>query len=109
MHAKINVICFSTMHIVFHVVGYAGTGNYICRNQTKQVIMFRSKTIPLLSFLIVMACGSQPSVNVKEPATVKAKLPGFSPLSPREKAYYSNAITPLYQSLLLKRGFNGSI
>jgi len=71
--------------------------------------MLKSKTIPLLGFLIVMSCGSQPSVNEKVPVTAKPKPTGFSPLSAREKAYYNNAIVPLYQSLLLKRGFNGSI
>jgi len=33
----------------------------------------------------------------------------FSSISDREKDYYANAIAPLYQSLLLKTGFNGSI
>ncbi|GAC1441953.1 MAG: serine hydrolase domain-containing protein [Sediminibacterium sp.] len=33
----------------------------------------------------------------------------FSPLSQKEKDYYAGAIEPLYHSLLLNRGFNGSI
>jgi CubicO group peptidase (beta-lactamase class C family) len=69
--------------------------------------MHRGRIVSLLTFLVI-ACGSQPSPTVKEPGKL-VKPHGFSPLSPREKAYYSGAIAPLYQSLLLKRGFNGSI
>lgn len=69
--------------------------------------MFRSKMIPLLTFLVI-ACGSQPSpAIIKTPVALKAE--GFSPLSEKEKAYYAGAIAPLYQSLLLKHGFSGSI
>lgn len=71
------------------------------------------KIIPLLTFLII-ACGSQPTTDTKPAAAgaVKPKqdtLAGFTPLSPRMKAYYAGAIEPLYQSLLLRTGFNGSI
>ena len=69
--------------------------------------MFRSRIIPLLTFLII-ACGSQPSDGVTEPVS-KPKHAGFTPLTAKEKAYYNNAIAPLYESLLVKRGFNGSI
>jgi CubicO group peptidase (beta-lactamase class C family) len=71
--------------------------------------MFRSKMIPLLTFLVI-ACGSQPSPAVKEPSIPdKIKVNGFTPLTAKEKAYYNNAIVPLYQSLLVKRGFSGGI
>ncbi len=70
--------------------------------------MFRAKMIPLLTFLVI-ACGSQPSPGLIVPVAGGLGKEGFSPLSAREKAYYANAIEPLYQSMLLKRGFNGSI
>jgi CubicO group peptidase (beta-lactamase class C family) len=64
--------------------------------------------IPLLTFLLIAACGSNPTTDKKEP--VKAKKPtAFSGVSAREKEYYSSAIAPLYQSLLLRTGFNGAI
>lgn len=70
--------------------------------------MFRLKTVPLLTFLLIASCGSQPErANF---SVHKAKGPkDFSPLSAGEKAYYESAIEPLYENLLLKRGFNGSI
>jgi CubicO group peptidase (beta-lactamase class C family) len=70
--------------------------------------MLRTRMIPLLTFLII-ACGSQPSEGVKDLVTKSKDTLGFTPLSAREKSYYNNAITPLYESLLVKRGFNGSI
>ncbi|MEO7530325.1 MAG: serine hydrolase domain-containing protein, partial [Sediminibacterium sp.] len=69
--------------------------------------MIPSKIIPLLTFLVI-ACGSQPSAPVLK-LPEKPKEIGFSPISAKEKAYYANAIAPLYESLLLKHGFNGSI
>ncbi len=70
--------------------------------------MLRLKMIPLLTFLLIAACGSNPTADKKEP--VKAKKPSaFSGVSAREKEYYSSAIAPLYQSLLLRTGFNGAI
>ena len=70
--------------------------------------MLRLKMIPLLTFLLIAACGSNPSTDKIEP--VKAKKPAaFSGVSAREKEYYSSAIAPLYQSLLLRTGFNGAI
>jgi len=63
--------------------------------------------IPLLTFLII-ACNSAPGTEKKD--SVRAVTPAtFSSLPSKEKEYYTNAITPLYQSLLLKKGFNGSI
>ena len=70
--------------------------------------MLRLKMIPLLTFLLIAACGSNPSPDKKEPVKPK-KSTAFSGVSARDKAYYSNAIAPLYQSLLLKSGFNGAI
>ncbi len=70
--------------------------------------MLRLKMIPLLTFLLIAACGSNPNTDKKEP--VKAKKPsGFSSVSAREKEYYSNTIAPMYQSMLLRTGFNGAI
>lgn len=63
--------------------------------------------IPFLTFLI-MACSSNPNSEVRE--TVKPiKVNSFSAISQKEKEYYKNAITPLYESLLQKRGFSGGI
>ncbi|MBV9986202.1 MAG: beta-lactamase family protein [Chitinophagaceae bacterium] len=63
--------------------------------------------IPILSLLIT-ACGSAPTPP--PPDTVAVVTPvKFSGLGPAAKNYYANAIEPLYESLLLKRGFNGAI
>lgn len=70
--------------------------------------MFKAKMIPLLTFLVI-ACGSQPSPGIIKPLPGGLGREGFSPLSAKEKAYYANAIEPLYQSMLLRTGFNGSI
>ena len=70
--------------------------------------MFRYKTIPLLTFLIIASCGSNPPPDKKEPAK-PIKKAAFSPVSAREKEYYSNAIAPLYQSMLVRTGFSGGI
>jgi len=64
--------------------------------------------IPLLTLLFI-ACGSNPPADKKDTANPGTSEPHFSPLSKKQKDYYANAITPLYQSLLLKSGFNGSI
>ncbi len=70
--------------------------------------MLRPKIAPFLTFLAIVACGSNPSTDKKE--VVRNNKPvNFSSVSAREKEYYANAIAPLYQSLLLKSGFNGSI
>ncbi len=63
--------------------------------------------LPLLTFL-VLSCNSSPGNNPKDTGAVKVH-PSFSALPTKEKAYYANAIEPLYKSLLLNRGFNGSI
>lgn len=70
--------------------------------------MFRSNMIILFSFFVVLSCGSQPSPELKEPVT-PVKKTGFTALAPKEKEYYANTIAPLYQSLLLRTGFNGGI
>lgn len=75
--------------------------------------MLRTMVIALLSMLM-MACGSPAA---KEPAVggdtghVHTVVPTnhFKPLTNKEKEYYANAIEPLYRSLLLRTGFNGSI
>lgn len=66
------------------------------------------KLIPLLTFLII-GCGANPSPDKKAPSHRTANNSGFSPVSPKEKAYYANAIAPMYQNLLAKRGFSGGI
>jgi CubicO group peptidase (beta-lactamase class C family) len=71
--------------------------------------MQRSKMIPFLTFLFIACGSSQPSPAIKEPGDVKPKIEGFAHISPREKAYYADAIAPLYQSLLVKRGFSGGV
>lgn len=69
--------------------------------------MLRLTMIPTLAFLL-LACGATPT---QEPKVLidTTKTIGFTALSPKEKAYYAEAIEPLYQSLLVNRGFNGSI
>lgn len=59
--------------------------------------------------LLLLACGSsERKIPVKDTTTASKPL-SFSGLTPKEKAYFANAIAPLYQSMLVKRGFNGSI
>jgi CubicO group peptidase (beta-lactamase class C family) len=71
--------------------------------------MFRSKIIPFLTFLVI-ACGSQPSVpEKKESPKIPPPTVHFTPLTQKARTYYKTMIEPLYQSLLVKRGFNGSI
>jgi CubicO group peptidase (beta-lactamase class C family) len=74
--------------------------------------MSRTMVIAFLSTLMI-ACGS-PSANkpVKDTAViVNTVVPpvSFKPLTTKEKEYYVNTIEPLYRSLLLRTGFNGSI
>lgn len=69
--------------------------------------MLRPKMIVLLTFLFI-ACGSNPFSIKKGPGKINKPV-SFSSVPAREKDYYANAIAPLYQSLLLKSGFNGSI
>lgn len=64
--------------------------------------------IPILSFLII-ACSSGPGAPIKKDTAYITKRASFSTIPSKEKDYYANAIKPLYQSLLLKSGFNGSI
>ena len=70
--------------------------------------MFCSKMIPILTFLII-ACSSNPGPDINGPVKPTSKANSFSAISPKEKEYYRNAITPLYESLLVKRGFSGGI
>ncbi|MCW3086932.1 MAG: beta-lactamase [Sediminibacterium sp.] len=63
--------------------------------------------IPLFAFLFI-ACGSTPTQEKKDTPVVAAPV-SFTSVSPREKEYYAGVIEPLYESLLLRRGFNGSI
>ena len=64
--------------------------------------------IPLLSLLFI-ACGNHTGPDKKDTLPAAAQPAPAVGLSKKEKEYYANAIAPLYQSLLLKRGFNGSI
>lgn len=65
--------------------------------------------IPILTFLI-MACSSAPTQVPGQPlAAAVVHKASFSGLSPAEKNYYANAIESQYESLLVKRGFNGAI
>ncbi len=66
--------------------------------------------IPLLSVLLI-ACGSPAAEHKKDTAIIAETPPAphFAALSPKEKNYYADAIEPLYRSLLLRTGFNGSI
>ncbi|NCI46333.1 serine hydrolase domain-containing protein [Sediminibacterium soli] len=63
--------------------------------------------IPILT-LLIMACGSTPTQPVKDTFAVTPS-DTHSALSPAVKQYYANAIEPLYQSMLVRTGFNGSI
>lgn len=63
--------------------------------------------IPILT-LLIMACGSAPTQPAKDTGTLTSPVAHHT-LSPAVKQYYANAIEPLYESLLVRRGFNGSI
>lgn len=66
--------------------------------------------ISLLTVALI-ACGS-PSAEkqAKDTGSINTLSPvSFKRLSEKEKEYYANAIEPLYKSLLLRTGFNGSI
>ncbi len=65
--------------------------------------------IPLLSLLLT-ACGSGSSPEKKDTPVHSSIGPvKTSGLTEKQKAYYADAIKPLYQSLLVRTGFNGSI
>ncbi len=64
--------------------------------------------IPLLSLLFI-ACGNHTGPDKKDTLPAAAQPAPAVGLSKKEKEYYANALAPLYQSLLLKRGCNGSI
>ena len=70
--------------------------------------MFRLMMIPLLSLLLI-ACGTPTPLDPGTTAPGNKVAPHFGSLSKKEKEYYAAQIQPLYQSLLLKSGFNGSI
>ncbi len=75
--------------------------------------MLRTMVIALLSTLM-MACGAPAAKQpVGDTGLVHNITPAnthlFKPLTDKEKEYYANAIEPLYHSLLLRTGFNGSI
>jgi CubicO group peptidase (beta-lactamase class C family) len=72
--------------------------------------MLRTMLIPILT-LLIMACGS---AGTQEPKDTTATAPvmqpvSFTGVSPAVKNYYANAIEPLYQSMLVRTGFNGGI
>ena len=74
--------------------------------------MSKLQIFPLLTFLIIASCGSNPSPSEKKPVASiekKASLSPASSLSNREKEYYNNAIGPLYNSMLIRTGFSGGI
>ncbi len=62
--------------------------------------------IHLLSFLL-MACGA--SSPKQSDTTIIGQKVQFSSLSEKAKAYYADAIRPLYEKQLLRSGFNGAI
>lgn len=70
--------------------------------------MFRISVVALAAFLI-FACASTPERKVQIVSSPLSDSFRFTPLSPKTKAYYANEIEPLYEKLLLKTGFNGSI
>ncbi|MDI9365411.1 MAG: serine hydrolase domain-containing protein [Flavobacterium sp.] len=67
--------------------------------------MQKFKIIPVLSFL-VLACSNTPTNHTTK--TI-AKAVSLAPITPKEKEYYAALIAPLYQSMLLQKGFNGAI
>ncbi|MFX5260741.1 hypothetical protein ABTD18_19730, partial [Acinetobacter baumannii] len=64
-------------------------------------LMQRSMIIPLLSFLL-MACGA--SSPKQSDTTIIGQKVQFSSLSEKAKAYYADAIRPLYEKQLLRSG-----
>ncbi|MBX9733233.1 MAG: beta-lactamase family protein [Chitinophagaceae bacterium] len=68
--------------------------------------MQRSMIIPVLSFFLT-ACGAS---SPKQPDTaITIQKVEFSGLTEKAKAYYADAIRPLYEKQLLRTGFNGAI
>ena len=67
--------------------------------------MQKFKIIPVLSFL-VLACSNTPKNTPHKPVI---KPVTFATITPKQKEYYANLIEPLYQTILLKKGFNGGI
>ena len=66
--------------------------------------------LPILTYLyFLLSCGTaaKPPV-VTHPVGIDTTS-HFTQLTPKEKEYYYNAITPLYKNMLLQRGFNGAI
>jgi hypothetical protein len=67
--------------------------------------MYRGMIFPFLSFLL-LACNNSPKEPIKQSApNYFSRVKGGS-LTEKEKEYYANSITPLYQTTLLSRGFN---
>ncbi len=67
--------------------------------------MQKFKIIPVLSFL-VLACSNTPTNHTTKTIS---KAVSYTPITPKEKEYYASLIAPLYQSMLLEKGFNGAI
>jgi CubicO group peptidase (beta-lactamase class C family) len=72
--------------------------------------MFRAMMLMIQLFtVLIMACNPGNSGETRDTITTIRPAAPASGLSAAVKAYYANAIQPMYQSMLLNRGFNGSI
>lgn len=63
----------------------------------------------MIQFFTVLTMAFFPGKSAETRDTITVQPAPVSGLSAAEKAYYANAIQPMYQSMLLNRGFNGSI
>ena len=71
----------------------------------KMYLMLKLKFIPFVTCLI-LACSNTPKNPTAKPVISPVT---YTPITPQQKEYYANLIAPLYQSMLLQKGFNGSI
>lgn len=66
--------------------------------------------LPILIYVyLLFSCGTTPKPPVVTHYVGMDTTSHFTQLTPKEKEYYYNAITPLYRNMLLERGFNGAI
>ncbi|MDE3235281.1 MAG: beta-lactamase family protein [Bacteroidota bacterium] len=69
--------------------------------------MYRTMIVPILSILL-LSCSS-PKEKKPSDSTLHTNTFHFKPISKEEKEQYAEEIAPLYQKLLIQRGFNGAI
>lgn len=88
------------------MVGKPVYSPYICPLGEKNQ-MQKSMLVTFLT-LLLLACSS-PTTTTENKTVVTQDSVHFTPLTEKEKAYYTSKVEALYPSALLKTGFNGSI